>query len=166
MVDFEENKNLVYTVYKQYFSTLDYLKDDILQCGFLGLWKACLKFDDKREIAFSSFAIKCIKNEILMFLRTELKHKNVISLNLKNENGDELDISEIIIDEKNINNYENIILKNHIIENCHNKETIKLFLHGFNQKEIAKKLGVSQTCVSRRIQRDKKRIKESLEIEK
>lgn len=77
---FENNQKLVYFVFNQYYKRLKMYKDDLLQCGMVGLWKACLNFDENLNYKFSNFAIKCIKNEMRVFLRSEIKHVENLSL--------------------------------------------------------------------------------------
>jgi RNA polymerase sporulation-specific sigma factor len=43
--------------------------DDLASIGRIGLIKAAKTFDIDREVKFSTYAVKCIKNEILMYLR-------------------------------------------------------------------------------------------------
>lgn len=76
-----ENEKLVHFVIGRYFP--GYRKDeDIVQCGQIGLWKACENFDGERS-RFSTFAARCIFNEIAKELRArskEQKKGNVVSL--------------------------------------------------------------------------------------
>lgn len=44
-------------------------KDDILQEAYLGLWKACLQFDESKGYEFSTYAIPLINGSILIMLR-------------------------------------------------------------------------------------------------
>lgn len=43
--------------------------DDILQEGYLGLWKACLSYDKHKGTAFSTYAVPCIRTQIFMAMR-------------------------------------------------------------------------------------------------
>ena len=44
-------------------------RDDILQTGYEGLWKACLQFDESKGFAFSTYAVPMIKGQVLRMLR-------------------------------------------------------------------------------------------------
>ena len=60
----------------------------------MGLWKACLKYDPDRGVKLSTFAYRCMKNELLMYLRKDEYTKQtknnvtVLSLNAEMEGGD------------------------------------------------------------------------------
>ena len=68
----EENKSLVYHVMKKMnlcYDNLNYLYEDVFQEGMIGLLKAYRSFDSSKNNFFSTFAFKCIKNEIMIFFR-------------------------------------------------------------------------------------------------
>jgi len=64
------------------------------QVVMLGLWKACLKFDPSRGLKLSTFAYRCMRNELLMYLRKDDLSRQmkasvtVLSLNAEMEGGD------------------------------------------------------------------------------
>ena len=64
------------------------------QVVMLGLWKACLKFDPSRGLKLSTFAYRCMRNELLMYLRKDDMSRQmkcgvtVLSLNAEMEGGD------------------------------------------------------------------------------
>lgn len=62
-----ENEKLVYFVINRYFHAY-HADDDLVQCGRIGLWRACNGFDSSRG-KFSTFATKCIYNEIVREIR-------------------------------------------------------------------------------------------------
>lgn len=73
----EENINLVYVVIREYYP--NFISDeDIIQCGMVGLCKAASKW--KKKGKFSSFAKKCILNEVRDELKDRVKRKVEISL--------------------------------------------------------------------------------------
>ena len=45
MVDFDKNTPLVYYIYDRYYKKYGRYREDLIQSGMLGLWKACKKFD-------------------------------------------------------------------------------------------------------------------------
>ena len=66
-----ENIRLVYYVYEKLSKndiTVRY-KDDIVSEGTLGLIKAARNFDGDKGYKFATYAVRCIRNEMLMFLR-------------------------------------------------------------------------------------------------
>ena len=64
---FEENQKLVYFVVNKYYDWLAE-DEDIIQEGFLGLYKASLTWDSSRS-KFSTYATRCILNQIRHELR-------------------------------------------------------------------------------------------------
>ena len=82
--EFEENMALVVNIYNKRFGHLAWLKDDLLQCGYMGLFKACQTFNAAKGYQFSTYAARCIINAMLMFLRKENSHiKNDINFYYK-----------------------------------------------------------------------------------
>ena len=75
----EHNMRLVAHIIKKYAFT-DKETDDLLSIGTIGLIKAVNTFDVSRGNRLSSYAAKCIDNEILMLLRAEKKMSREVSL--------------------------------------------------------------------------------------
>lgn len=163
-----ENERLVYYVVKM-FENSQIDPDELVNAGMVGYAKALNAFDTTREVKFSTYAINCIKNEILFFLRKEKKHRlNNVSLNTvlsvdKNGNGFHL---EDIVAEKN--NGEKS-LEDRVVEDDHKRlirEAIKMlnpeeqyimtYRYGLDkngtektQKQIAEDINMSQANVSK-----------------
>lgn len=97
-----ENIKLIHYVLKGFLSTgISY--DELESVGNLGFCKALASFDKMKGIRFSTYAINCISNEILFFLRKEKKHLNTISFNkeLFNENkGNTFTLEDTLEDTK------------------------------------------------------------------
>jgi RNA polymerase sporulation-specific sigma factor len=133
----------------------------------LGLWKAAKSFDVERGISFATYACKCIDNQILMLLRRRKKEKSEISLDWilsENSDGNPLRLRDVLVSD--ISSHDKDV----------DGDTIKLLLHqvakgqgvdvrafrmyyfyGCSQGEIAKRLGISQSYVSRIINRTKRK---------
>lgn len=79
MLLIEHNMRLVAHIIKKYAFT-DKEPDDLLSIGTIGLIKAVSTFDISRGNRLSSYAAKCIDNEILMLLRAEKKNSKEVSL--------------------------------------------------------------------------------------
>ena len=75
----EHNMRLVAHIFKKYAFT-DKETDELLSIGTIGLIKAVNTFDVSRGNRLSSYAAKCIDNEILMLLRAEKKMSREVSL--------------------------------------------------------------------------------------
>lgn len=163
----EENMLLVYYVVKM-FQSSGIPHDELTSIAMVGYAKALNKFDTDRDVKFSTYAINCIKNEILFFLRKEKRHmKNNISLNtilsldkngndlqleeiISNSNSEEKSLEEMVIDEDNKE------FLNMALEQLSPKEQyIVTYRYGLDrgiiktQKEIADTIGMSQANVSK-----------------
>lgn len=97
-----ENFTLVYYVANSFRNTRIDLAE-LVSIGVVGYAKALNAYDTTREVKFSTFAINCIQNEILFFLRKEKKHmQNNISMNLilsTDKNGNSLNMEDIVSEE-------------------------------------------------------------------
>ncbi len=75
----ERNLRLVAHVVKKYQGT-DMELDDLISIGTIGLMKAISTFDSTKTARLSTYAGKCINNELLMLFRSQKKHSREISL--------------------------------------------------------------------------------------
>lgn len=163
----EENMLLVYYVVKM-FQNSGIPHDELTSIAMVGYAKALNKFDTSRDVKFSTYAINCIKNEILFFLRKEKRHmKNNVSLNTilsLDKNGNDLQLEEIISDcDNDAKSLEDIIIDednkqflNKALDKLSPKEKyIIIYRYGLDrgivktQKEIANNIGMSQANVSK-----------------
>ena len=152
---------VLYQVHR--FLNTSYDKEDLFQIGIFGLMKVVDTFNLDKNFTFSTYASKCINNEILMFLRKGEKILKEVSFNepVNCKEGSELVLEDVLADDsKELD--EDIILKELIIEvrkkvellDGLEKEIIKLYF-GFydnkcySQQEIADMLGFSRSYVSR-----------------
>ena len=72
---FTENEKLVPYILSRYFNP--WLHDeDVLQMGRVGLWLACQNYDQSQG-TFSSFACKCIYNEVFAYWREVHRKKRI-----------------------------------------------------------------------------------------
>lgn len=147
-------------------------KDDIIQEGMIGLYKAVMEFDGTKTEYFRSFAAACIRNNIITAVKTAARKKNMplnsyVSLTKGNydENGETLldimaagvesDPETIVIDRESADGIEYTI----------NKALSKLelqvlleYLSGGSYNEIAQTLGRDVKAVDNAIQRIKKKL--------
>ena len=76
----EHNLRLVAHIIKKYYANSSD-QDDLISIGTIGLIKAVDSFDTGKGIRLSSYAARCIENEILMFFRTTKKTAQDVSMN-------------------------------------------------------------------------------------
>lgn len=159
----EHNLRLVAHIVKKFENYKDE-RDDLISIGAFGLIKAIDSYNFNQNTKLSTYASRCIENEILMYIRNTKKHKEVTSLYSsigEDKEGNEIRLYDIIED-KSPNITSTIIAEEH-------KERLRQALKildereldiisrrfGFNnkkietQKEIAKSMGISRSYVSR-----------------
>lgn len=158
------NLNLVrYIINKKFMNTsFDY--KDLESVGIIGLIKAVDAFDADKGFKFSTYAITCIENEILMLFRKNYSGEISYDAPLYiDKDGQVLRYSDIIADE-NVNVSEEVsnndlgnLMFRFIceIENNRDREIIKR-AYGFgctymNQVELSKKFNLSQGYISKLI---------------
>lgn len=150
---FEDNMALVTDIYNKRFTHLSWLKDDLIQCGYMGLFKACQTFKESKGYKFSTYAGKCIINSMLMFLRKENKHiNNDINFDISFEEGEDVSIFDII--NKTEYDFGNSLDFQNFIEYSKNKKILQLYIQGYTLKEISLQLNLSRTCISRKIKKE------------
>ena len=141
-MNFNDNIGLVYLVVnKKYNKARD--KEDLIQEGMLGLHNAVDNFDVNYGVNFSTFAIKCIENQIKTYLRKESKNK-IISfsaldpLQLETLAGD-MNLSKLEVD---------IMLK---ALNGGQKRIVKELLKGKTVNMVAKMLHTSRQNIYKKL---------------
>ncbi len=159
----EHNLRLVAHIVKKFDKTNEDT-DDLISIGTIGLIKGIDSYDLKKGSRVTTYAARCIENEILMHFRKTKKTLSNVSLNDVigyDKDGDEIsfidvlkendkDITELVHVKNNIN-----LLKKYInVLTDREKEIIKMRYgimesEEFTQKEIAKKLKISRSYVSR-----------------
>ena len=174
----EHNLRLVSHIIKKYYSNSSE-QDDLVSIGTIGLIKAVSTFNYEKGTKFATYAARCIENEILMYFRNKKKYAQDISFSEPIEcdkDGNALSIMDIIADEKSINedieeklNFEKLykIIDSEL--SPREKEIIymRYGLFGrksFTQREVAKKLGISRSYVSRIEKKALETLKEKLII--
>lgn len=160
----EHNLRLVAHIVKKYYN-LDREKEDMISIGVIGLIKAINTYDISKGHRLVTYAARCIENELLMMLRQEKKTSKNTSLYEPigiDKEGNEIHLLDILGTQetdliKKIEQKENIKRIYEELEKMEmNKEKKTLImrygLYGrepMTQKEVAKKLHISRSYVSR-----------------
>lgn len=146
-----KNESLVYHVLNRKFH-MSRLDDDFQQIGRLGLWKACLSYDETKG-KFSTYAVPCIENQIKMELRKMGRRPVETSLDAlvrdTDEDGDRLTISGLFMSEKDVGFVDTIWVDKELTDR--QKRILGLLYDGMVQADIAREIGISQTMVSREV---------------
>jgi RNA polymerase sporulation-specific sigma factor len=159
----EHNLRLVAHIIKKYYSSSSE-QDDLISIGTIGLIKAVNTFDSSKGIRLSSYAARCIENEVLMHFRSAKKSAQDISINEPidtDKDGNTLTLIDIMATEDNILDNLDYKMKAEqlkiYIDNVLSprEKTIIRLRYGLNgiepltQREVAQRLGISRSYVSR-----------------
>ena len=158
----EHNLRLVVHVAKKYFST-EADPDDLVSIGTVGLIKAVSTFDGGKSVRFATYASRCIENEILMYFRSRKKNAFDVSMNEPidtDKDGNALTLMDVIACEDTILDEIDTAMKlgrlqGFLSELGERERTIIKLRYGVNgcrpltQREVAKKLDISRSYVSR-----------------
>ncbi|WP_167958993.1 RNA polymerase sporulation sigma factor SigK [Anaerosporobacter faecicola] len=160
----ERNLRLVAHIVKKY-SAPDKEVDDLISIGTIGLIKAIDTFDADKGIRLATYASRCIDNELLMMLRSGKKQSKEVYLYEPigaDKEGNEINLLDIIesVDEDIVDTMdtrENIVkLKQFVHKLLTDREKeIIILRYGLGgreevtQREIAVRLGISRSYVSR-----------------
>ncbi|MFC4618070.1 RNA polymerase sporulation sigma factor SigK [Camelliibacillus cellulosilyticus] len=159
----EHNLRLVAHIVKKFENTKED-SEDLISIGTIGLIKAIESYSSGKGTKLATYAARCIENEILMHLRGLKKTRKDVSLNdpigqdkegneislidvLKSKNQDVVDEITLKMEKKKIYDYL------HILDDREREVVIARFgldnRKELTQREIAKKLNISRSYVSR-----------------
>lgn len=158
----EHNLRLVAHIVKKYYVTGSD-QDDLISIGTIGLIKAVDTFDQGKGIRLSSYASKCIENEILMSFRTGKKTAQDVSINEpidsdKDGNAltlmDTMAVDDTVIDDIDVR-MKSEKLYGYLPSLEPRERSVVCMRYGLGgrkplpQREVAAKLGISRSYVSR-----------------
>lgn len=151
------------SIAKRFINT-GYCVEDLFSIGLIGLIKAVDTFDIEKGIQFLTYALCCVNNEIIMFLRKNKKHQNNFSYENSFFDDDKSISFETILYDKS-NNIEMDYISHEclsqvmtMVSSLPEKDqkilTMYFGLNGgrtYTQEEIAKEVKVSQSYLSRKL---------------
>lgn len=159
----EHNLRLVSHIVKKYSNAGD--ADDFISAGTIGLIKGIDSFDDDKGSQLSTYCARCIENEILMLIRMGKKHNQVYSLEEslgEDKDGNEITLADTIgsdADELSRQAENSILVQkvDNILKSKLSKREYQILCMRYGladtpaltQREVAKKLGISRSYISR-----------------
>ena len=174
----EHNLRLVVYLSKKYENTKIDL-EDLVSIGTIGLIKGINTYKMDKNIKLATYASRCIDNEILMYLRKNKKRNGDVSLEESlsyDSEGNELHLEDILGTDPDLvtKELEDNDLKVTLMKEINNlperdKQIMKLSYGLFGekeitQKELAEKLNISQSYISRIEKKVIKKIKETIKL--
>ena len=172
----ERNLRLVAHIIKKYY-TQSCDQDDLISIGTIGLIKGISSYKPDKGVRLATYASRCIENEILMYFRGTKKSANDISLSDSldtDREGNSLSLMDVICVDEDM--FEDLagrelcgMLRSRVeLLEPREREIINL-RYGLNggqplpQREVAKKLGISRSYVSRIEKKAIEKLRELLE---
>ncbi len=156
-------------------------RDDIIQEGMIGLFKAVRDFSSSRGVSFKTFADLCVTRQIITAVKNASRQKHAplnsyVSLNksVANEDSDDSMLLDIIGPGENLNPEEIIINKEkaNILEVKMSQSlskfellVVSLYLEGYSYTQIAKALGKDTKSIDNALQRIKRKFEKISEKE-
>ena len=159
----EKNLRLVVYIAKKFESSGVNI-EDLISIGTIGLIKGVNSYKLDKNIKLATYASRCIENEILMYLRKNNKIKTEVSIdepiNTDSE-GNDLALADILGTDtdsifKSVEDEDNKKILFSAIKELNDREKLIMQMRygfggvdEFTQKEVADKLGISQSYISR-----------------
>ncbi len=165
-------KNLVRSRARTYF-LIGADKEDIVQEGMIGLYKAARDFKIEKHVSFKAFAELCITRQIISAIKSATRQKHIplnsyISLNKPFfEDENEQTLLDTLGQKKNSNPEDIVITKEHFesveekmfkVLSKFERKVLSLYLDGKGYTEIAKQMDKSEKSIDNALQRIKRKV--------
>lgn len=172
----EHNLRLVVYIAKRFENTGINI-EDLISIGTIGLIKAVGTFQPTKNIKLATYASRCIENEILMYLRKTAPQKTEVPFDeplSTDGNGNELLLSDILGTESDIvmkpmeEDADRQMLTDAVGKLEPREQEIITLRYGLGgrkehtQKEVADRMGISQSYISRLEKRIMARLKREI----
>lgn len=173
----EHNLRLVAHVVKKYYSpNVD--SEELISIGTIGLIKAVNSFNNSKSTRFATYAAKCIENEVLMFFRSAKKSARDVYLDEPvdtDKDGNSMSLMDIIAEDDNMVDRIEVMIRSKqlygFIEECLDEREKEIIRHRYGlyglkpltQREVADKLNISRSYVSRIEKKALEKLKERYE---
>ena len=173
----ERNLRLVAHVMKKYYSqSAD--QEDLISIGTIGLIKGITTFDTSKGARLATYAARCVENEILMYFRSQRKSAQDVSLSDYIETGADgapLELMDVICEDcdllEQVSDRESVSRLRKAIDRCLTAQErrvveLRYGLGGrepLRQRQVAEKLGISRSYISRIEKRALQKLRKELE---
>lgn len=160
----ERNLRLVAHIVKKYQNS-DVDQEDLISIGTIGLIKAISTFNPNKAVRLSTYAARCIDNELLMLFRSRKKQAREVSIYEPigtDREGNEINLMDIIESPpvdlvENYSTREDILYLMKYLKSTLSPKELQVIIHRYGlfgtrehtQWEIASMLGISRSYVSR-----------------
>ncbi len=153
-------------------------RDDMIQEGFWGLYKAIQSFDSEKQNSFRSFANLCIERQLITTIKTSNRQKNIplnssFSLNVSAyDENDDMSVIDVL-DAKTVEDPLETIIKKEYYASVESKidqnlskfekDVLNKYIQGKSYVDIANSLAAPVKSVDNAIQRIRKKAMKCLE---
>ncbi|EUJ33848.1 RNA polymerase factor sigma-70 [Listeria floridensis FSL S10-1187] len=175
---FSKYQSIIYWKATQYFLQ-GAEREDLIQEGMIGLFKAIRDYDPEREASFKSFAEMCINRQLLSAVKRSLRKKNMplnqsVSLDTPLLQDDEtVDWTLLdVISEKQAETPEDFLIKNEDVAQAarkleqvtsdFEKQVLRHYLEGKSYQEMAEIFDVKEKSIDNALQRIKRKMGKEL----
>ena len=139
------NEKLAYWMLAKFYPAFQ-MDEDYQQVAKIGLWKACLGYKEEAQIKFSSYASRCILNEICNYFRDsgQMSRDGVSSLSLDIQiNDDGTTLANLLPGDKDV-----LFIDFNGFWESLTKKIVTMLMQGLTNREIGNSIGVSNQRVS------------------
>ena len=173
----ERNLRLVAHIMKKYYA-VDSDQEDLISIGTIGLIKGITTFDPDKGARLATYAARCVENEILMHFRSMRKSAQDVSLSDLIETGNDgaaLSLMDVVAEDcdllEQVSNRETVLALRRAVDQCLTEQERQVIVlrYGLSgavpqrHREVAKRIGISRSYVSRIEKRALEKLKKALE---
>lgn len=166
--------SLIAHKYARHFSD----NDELISVGTIGLVKAGNTYDPGRNVKFATYATRCIENEIAMYIRYINRRQRTVSLHktvCTDIDGNRLHLEDVLgtapdMVNQTIEAHDELNMLSRALESLDESDRrIIVYRYGLNgrpkltQSQLAERLGLSQSCMSRLEKRIVLRLRAAME---
>lgn len=152
--------SLIARKYAQHMSDIE----EMISVGTIGLVKAGNTYDPDKNVKFATYATRCIENELAMYIRYTHRRQRTVSLHktiCTDVDGNKLQLEDMLgtapdIVNQTIEAHDELNMLRRALESLDESDRrIIVYRYGLNgrpkltQRQLAERLGLSQSCMSR-----------------